>query len=112
MDPELQSSLLKAKTPQALSETLIEHCIQVGKIQKIEFFCNCGDIGWNMICFLTTNSQAEAHSLASYLRAGIFGDRSVFFEIPLAGDAACDSFPLKPGKCDQGSGTVLCKCSR
>lgn len=111
MKVELHTLLSQAKTPYALSEALYHQCFSVEDgVQKIDFLCSRRAGNLEMTCFIEVQSRNAAHKLANRLEARIFGDKCVFFEVPLASEFVCEGFSLKDG----GGGLPIplsCKCS-
>ncbi len=110
MKIELHALLSQAKTPYALSEALYQCCSVEDGVQKIDFLCGRRIANLGMTCFIEVQSQNAAHKLASRFEARVFGDKCVFFEVPLAPDFICENLSLEGGS--RGLPIpVSCKCS-
>lgn len=109
MKVELHALLSKAKTPHKLSEALIQYCSPDEGIRRIDFLCGKRTARLEMTCFIETHSQIAAHKLASRFEARVFGDRCVFFEVPLADNFVCESVSLNGSR--ELPISVSCKCS-
>lgn len=110
MKIELHARLSQAQTPHALSEALYKCCSPEGEIERIDFLCSRRTANLGMTCFIGTQSQDTAHKLANRLEARVFGDKHVFFEVPLGHDFVCE----RPSLAGGGWGLPLslsCKCS-
>lgn len=109
MKVELQDVLSRAKSPHALSVALYQYCSREAGLERIDFICSRPAGALQMTCFMEACSQQLAQALAGRLGANVYGDKCVFFEVPLANDFICDIAPFDVSRARREPSS--CKCS-